>query len=142
MLVQSDKASMTIDRLAIENYFLNKNLKLNIKEINKRIKKVKELKEIYELEELLLKQRKVFAFEINYNQNDRVAVHEEVLRFLRRTFQEEYANKIKSLKYIGNFIYIKLKYNQVFENKEYDCGLFAIRQINPGKIIKKTKNLI
>ena len=50
MLVQPDKASMTIDRLAIENYFLNKNLKLNIKEINKRIKKVKELKEIYELE--------------------------------------------------------------------------------------------
>ena len=109
MLVQSDKASMTIDRLAIENYFLNKNIKLNIKEINKRIKKVKELKEIYELEELLLKQRKVFAFDINYNQNDRVAVHEEVLRFLRRTFQEEYANKIKSLIFYLTFFLITQK---------------------------------
>ena len=42
MIVSPDKASMTIERLAIENYFLSKNIKLNIKEL-------------YELEELLLK---------------------------------------------------------------------------------------
>ena len=47
MIVQPDKASMTIRRLALENYFLNKNLKLNIKELNKRKKNLKELRQLY-----------------------------------------------------------------------------------------------
>ena len=50
MIVSPDKASMTIERLAIENYFLSKNIKLNIKELNKRKQKIKNLKELYELE--------------------------------------------------------------------------------------------
>ena len=98
MIVQPDKASMTIRRLALENYFLNKNLKLNIKELNKRKKNLKELRQLYDLEELLLKPRKIFAWEINYKENDKGFVDLEVQKFLKEKFKYSMDNSIK--KYI------------------------------------------
>ena len=141
MIVSPDKASMTIERLAIENYFLSKNIKLNIKELNKRKQKLKNLKELYELEELLLKPRKIFAWEINYKNNESQTVNLEVEKFLKDKFKVSMDNSIKEYYQLENYVYIKLKYNILYDIKEFECGIFALRQINPKSIIKKQKNL-
>lgn len=141
MIVSPDKASMTIERLAIENYFLSKNIKLNIKELNKRKQKIKNLKELYELEELLLKPRKIFAWEINYKNNEPQTVNLEVEKFLKDKFKVSMENSIKEYYQLENYVYIKLKYNILYDIKEFECGIFALRQINPKSIIKKQKNL-
>ena len=141
MIVSPDKASMTIERLAIENYFLSKNIKLNIKELNKRKQKLKNLKELYELEELLLKPRKIFAWEINYKNNEPQNVNLEVEKFLKDKFKVSMDNSIKEYYQLENYVYIKLKYNILYDIKEFECGIFALRQINPKSIIKKQKNL-
>ena len=141
MIVSPDKASMTIERLAIENYFLSKNIKLNIKELNKRKQKIKNLKELYELEELLLKPRKIFAWEINYKNNEPQTVNLEVEKFLKDKFKVSMDNSIKEYYQLENYVYIKLKYNILYDIKEFECGIFALRQINPKSIIKKQKNL-
>ena len=141
MIVSPDKASMTIERLAIENYFLSKNIKLNIKELNKRKQKIKNLKELYELEELLLKPRKIFAWEINYKNNEQQNVNLEVEKFLKDKFKVSMDNSIKEYYQLENYVYIKLKYNILYDIKEFECGIFALRQINPKSIIKKQKNL-
>ena len=141
MIVSPDKASMTIERLAIENYFLSKNIKLNIKELNKRKQKIKNLKELYELEELLLKPRKIFAWEINYKNNEPQNVNLEVEKFLKDKFKVSMDNSIKEYYQLENYVYIKLKYNILYDIKEFECGIFALRQINPKSIIKKQKNL-
>ena len=141
MIVSPDKASMTIERLAIENYFLSKNIKLNIKELNKRKEKIKNLKELYELEELLLKPRKIFAWEINYKNNESQTVNLEVEKFLKDKFKVSMENSIKEYYQLENYVYIKLKYNILYDIKEFECGIFALRQINPKSIIKKQKNL-
>ena len=141
MIVSPDKASMTIERLAIENYFLSKNIKLNIKELNKRKQKLKNLKELYELEELLLKPRKIFAWEINYKNNEPQTVNLEVEKFLKDKFKVSMDNSIKEYYQLENYVYIKLKYNILYDIKEFECGIFALRQINPKSIIKKQKNL-
>ena len=141
MIVSPDKASMTIERLAIENYFLSKNIKLNIKELNKRKQKIKNLKELYELEELLLKPRKIFAWEINYKNNEPQTVNLEVEKFLKDKFKVSMENSIKEYYQLENYVYIKLKYNILYDIKEFECGIFGLRQINPKSIIKKQKNL-
>ena len=142
MIVQPDKASMTIRRLALENYFLNKNLKLNIKELNKRKKNLKELRQLYDLEELLLKPRKIFAWEINYKENDKGFVDLEVQKFLKEKFKYSMDNSIKKYIQLENYIYIKLKYNIIFDVKEFECRIFALRQINPKNIINNENNVI
>ena len=142
MIVQPDKASMTIRRLALENYFLNKNLKLNIKELNKRKKNLKELRQLYDLEELLQKPRKIFAWEINYKENDKGFVDLEVQKFLKEKFKYSMDNSIKKYIQLENYIYIKLKYNIIFDVKEFECGIFALRQINPKNIINNENNVI
>ena len=50
-------------------------------------------------------------------------------------------NSIKEYYQLENYVYIKLKYNILYDIKEFECGIFALRQINPKSIIKKQKNL-
>ena len=101
----------------------------------------KNLKELYELEELLLKPRKIFAWEINYKNNEPQNVNLEVEKFLKDKFKVSMDNSIKEYYQLENYVYIKLKYNILYDIKEFECGIFALRQINPKSIIKKQKNL-
>ena len=142
MIISTNKSKLTLERLAIENYFLTKNVRLNIKEINKRLQKLKTLKEIYELEKIIQEPRKIFAFEIDYKENDKYFIDREVQDFVKNTFEKNQSNKIKKYLQLQNFIYIKVKYNIICTTKEYQCGIFDLRQINPKYIIKKQKNEI
>ena len=142
MIISTNKSKLTLERLAIENYFLTKNVRLNIKEINKRLQKLKTLKEIYELEKIIQEPRKIFAFEIDYKDNDKYFIDREVQDFVKNTFEKNQSNKIKKYLQLQNFIYIKVKYNIICTTKEYQCGIFDLRQINPKYIIKKQKNEI
>ena len=58
---------MSKERLAVDKIYLVDNLKMNVKEIMKRISELKELESIYNLELILRKSRKCFAFEILWN---------------------------------------------------------------------------
>ena len=142
MIISTNKSKLTLERLAIENYFLTKNVRLNIKEITKRLKKLKTLKEIYELEKIIQEPRKIFAFEIDYKENDKYFIDREVQEFVKNTFEKNQSNKIKKYLQLQNFIYIKVKYNIICSTKEYQCGIFFLHQINTKYIIKKQKNEI
>ena len=142
MIISTNKSKLTLERLAIENYVLTKNVRLNIKESNKRLQKLKTLKEIYELEKIIQEPRKIFAFEIDYKENDKYFIDREVQEFIKNTFEKNQSNKIKKYIQLQNFIYIKVKYNIICTTKEYQCGIFDLRQINPKYIIKKQKNEI
>ena len=51
-------------------------------------------------------------------------------------------NSIKKYIQLENYIYIKLKYNIIFDVKEFECRIFALRQINPKNIINNENNVI
>ncbi len=135
MLVPSDKSQMTIERLAIETGFLCDNLKWNMCELKKRKDELKKLDEIYDLELLLRKSRKKFGFQImkideNFSEMD-------VFYFIKN-YVISPTNDIKEYNKIYDFVYIKLKYNEIIENKEWTTPTFQIRQMNPKFILKKS----
>lgn len=135
MIVAPDKTRCSVERLALENGYLIENLKLNVKEILKRKSELKQLEEIYNFELRLRKKRKCYAFEI-LNILDELFEEEDIFYFLKNYVFSK-GNKIKIYTKLGNVIYIKLKSDELIENKEWTAPYCVLRQIDPKSIIKK-----
>ena len=135
MIVSPDKTRCSIERLALENGYLMENLKLNINEIYKRKEELKNLEAIYNFEIRLRKKRKCYAFEIIVHDEEHYE-EEDIFYFLKNyVFNKD--NKIKIYTKFGNILYIKLKSDELIENKEWNTPHCLLRQIDPKSIIKK-----
>ena len=135
MIVSPDKTRCTIERLALENGYLLENLSNNIQEILKRKEELKQLEAIYNFEVRLRKKRKCYAFEVIII-NDEMFDFTDVFYFLKDyVFKPD--NKIRVYTKLSNIIYVKLKSDELIENKEWNCQHYILRQIDPKNIIKK-----
>lgn len=136
MIVTKDKARCTAERLAIENSFLAENLILNTEEILKRKNEIKKLNEIYDFELIIQNPRKTFGFEVEIFDKDNDDV--DIFYFIKNYILDN-INKIKYYIKIGNFIYIKTKYNQIINTPQWCTPEYNLYQINPKLILKKNE---